>query len=86
MLFEEFKMCLFVSISTVQAVPGTSVARTAWFGDSFSTGKTKNYRTKQINAEKGRLLPSLFLLEARKTEDVEDLQIRRQETTHEQQT
>jgi len=47
-LFEEFKMCLFVSISTVQAVPGTSVGRTAWFGDDAPSALIFNWENQKL--------------------------------------
>ena len=85
-------MCLFVSISTVEAVPGTLVGRTAWFGDDSPSALIFSWENQNLYNKMNKMQKrddSYLLccpLEARKMEDVEDLQIKRQETTHERQT
>lgn len=77
-------MCLFVAISTVEAVPGTSVRTTAWVGDDDSplapifTGKTKTVE-KQYRKET-TLTCSVDRKKLGKRRMVEDLAIMQTDT------
>ena len=48
MLFKEFKMCSFVSISTAEAVPGESVGTTAWFDNDSPSALIFNWENQKL--------------------------------------